>query len=313
MALQPFKRIFVDNSKYKKFEAIPFMQSLAYTVQEFLYSDKVENDKYSYQLDGRIKLYDFMTMVAYFIFASVNDLGKSTIKGYIEDIKTRKRTYEHEDTIEYIENDGLLITQASHILIGDLLWTAFIYTKIRDRIESNKTWKKAANMLLNLAWEESGLKKDIFKELPHIKIIPKALDIIGLQIYNSVNEELSEKEPDNRLSEEQLKNENSELKKKIEELQNTIVVQNENLGSIDAASKIGLTFIMKLMENDGADFNKSGNKAIGAKVLKMLTGRSESACKAIFSDPLSPNYPPHRQIINELNQHLSKLGVKTLL
>ena len=311
MALQGFKRIFVDNSKYKDYDAIPFMGSLAYMVQELLYSDKVENDHYSYRLDGRIKLYDFMTMVAYFIFAAVDDLGKSTIKGHIEDMSTRKNSYESEDTIDYIKDDGLLITHASHRLIGALLWAAYIYAKFRSDLDNNNVWRKAAKMLLNLAWEESGLKKEIFKELPHIKRIPEALSIIGAHIYNTVKEESSEEESNNRVSEEELRNENSELKKELEELRETINVLNENLGSIDAASKIGLTLIMKLMENDGADFNKSGNKVIGAKVLKMLTGRSESACKAIFSDPLSPNYPQHKHIIKDLNEYLSKLGAKT--
>lgn len=252
-------------------------------------------------------------MVTYFIFAAFNDLGKSTIKGHIEDIKTRKNRYEYEDTIEYVKKDGLLITHASHVLVDDLLWTAYIYFETRDKLESRMVWRKGANMLLNLAWEQSGLTKEAFKNLPHIKILPKAIDVLAIHIYNKAKEEISEEEPDNTKSEEELKKENSELRSEVEKLRGDISVLNENLGSIDAASKIGLAFIIKLLEKDGAIFNKSGNKVIGAKVLKMLTGRSESACKAIFSDPLSTNYPPHKQIIKELNEYLSKLGVNTHL
>ena len=88
---------------------------------------------------------------------------------------------------------------------------------------------------------------------------------------------------------------------------------NTPLDAIEADSKVGLTEILKLMAQDGANFDKHNNKTIAVKALKMMTGRSESACKQIFSSPLSPTYPQHKKKIEELNGYLETLGMGTLL
>jgi len=110
-----------------------------------------------------------------------------------------------------------------------------------------------------------------------------------------------------------LKADKKQLESTTETLKSTIELLKADLGTIEADSKVGLTVILKLMENDGANFKKYGNKKVAAEALKMMTGRSESACKAIFSDPLSPTYPKHKEKISELNGLLKKLGMKTIL
>ena len=85
------------------------------------------------------------------------------------------------------------------------------------------------------------------------------------------------------------------------------------LDSSEADNKGWLTLIMKLIKNDVDYFEKSKNKTIAAKALKMMTGRSESACKQIFSVPLSPTYSGHKKKITELNSYLETLGMKTRL
>ena len=110
---------------------------------------------------------------------------------------------------------------------------------------------------------------------------------------------------------QKLKAENELLSKENEELKEIKKVWDTPLDGIEADSKVGLTEILKLMENDGANFNKHNNKSIAAKALKMMTGRSESACKQIFSSPLSPTYPGHKDKILELNGYLKELGMKT--
>ena len=110
-----------------------------------------------------------------------------------------------------------------------------------------------------------------------------------------------------------LKTHKKKLESIVENQKSTIELLKADLDPFEADSKVGLTEILKLMENDGANLNKSGNKKVAAEALKMMTGRSESACKAIFSDPLSPTYPKHKEKISELNALLKKLGMKTLL
>ena len=111
----------------------------------------------------------------------------------------------------------------------------------------------------------------------------------------------------------ELEEENERLSKENEELKEIKMIMDTPLDGIEADSKVGLTLIMKLMKNDGADFEKSKNKTVAAKALKMMTGRSESACKQIFSVPLSPTYSGHKKKITELNDYLKKLGMKTQL
>ena len=112
---------------------------------------------------------------------------------------------------------------------------------------------------------------------------------------------------------EELEEENERLKEKVKELEVSKQLLDTPLDAIEADSKVGLTEILKLMKNDGANFTKSKNKTIAAKALKMMTGRSDSACKQIFSVPLSPTYSGHKKKISELNGYLEALGMKTLL
>ena len=111
----------------------------------------------------------------------------------------------------------------------------------------------------------------------------------------------------------ELKEENERLCKEKDELKEIKMIMDTPLDGIEADSKVGLTVILKLMENDGANFVKHNNKTIAVKALKMMTGRSESACKQIFSSPLSPTYPQHKIKIAELNEYLKTLGMKTLI
>ncbi|HAE23783.1 MAG TPA: hypothetical protein DCG33_00440 [Prevotellaceae bacterium] len=111
----------------------------------------------------------------------------------------------------------------------------------------------------------------------------------------------------------ELEEENERLSKENEELKEIKMIMDTPLDAIEADSKVGLTEILKLMVNDGANFAKHNNKTIASKALKMMTGRSESACKQIFSSPLSPTYSGHKNKISELNGYLKALGMKTLL
>lgn len=101
---------------------------------------------------------------------------------------------------------------------------------------------------------------------------------------------------------DKLESENAELKE-------TVDLLNTNLGNIDVVSKIGLTLILKLMENDGANITIHGNKNKAAKALNLMTRIPENTCKAIFSEPLRPN--THRSDVERLNSLLAELGMNT--
>lgn len=104
-----------------------------------------------------------------------------------------------------------------------------------------------------------------------------------------------------------------ELEAENRQLKDMVEMLNTDLGDFEADSKIGLTLVMELMKNDGANFEKSKNKTIATKALCMMTGRSGSLCKSMFSNPLSKTYPPHKKKIEELNALLERLGMNTHL
>lgn len=185
--LRKFQRIFTDNGHYGIFEKIPYIDSLAYIVQEFLYSDIVEDEWHDFRMDERINLYDFMTIVVYFIDSSFKDFGKATIKGYIEDIKTRKNSYQSEDHIEYVDNDYLLLTNASFELIEGLLWVAYIYSKVRCVFYNDEYWEKPSDILFDLAWKESGYNKEAFKKLSLIKSTNQAVEMMQKHIISNMS------------------------------------------------------------------------------------------------------------------------------
>ena len=121
-----FRQVFMDNSSYRYFDKLPYMDSLAYTVQEFLCSDKITDPKY--RLNGRIRLCDFMTLVVNFIIPACTELGKTTIKEHIAALREKKEPRQNKNTIEYTKEDGLLVTNATQGFIVDILWAAYIYT-----------------------------------------------------------------------------------------------------------------------------------------------------------------------------------------
>ena len=79
--------------------------------------------------------------------------------------------------------------------------------------------------------------------------------------FSSLEERIKELEEEN----ERLSKENEELKE----------IMNTPLDAIEADSKVGLTEILKLMAQDGANFDKHNNKTIAVKALKMMIRPAE--------------------------------------
>ncbi len=212
--MRKFQRIFTDNVHYGSFEKFPYMDSLAYVTQEFLYSDVVEGEWYNFSMNERIKLYDFMTLVVHIIDPSVAEFGKATIKGYIEDLKVRKYNYQNEDNVTYTDDGYLLVTDASFELIDSLLWVAYIYAKTRSEFSDNESWANASEMLFTLAWKESGFKREAFNKLSLIESTNKAIETFQKHIaVNAPKHASMGKMPTSRTeSKEELKN-NKDMKK----------------------------------------------------------------------------------------------------
>ncbi len=318
MSLRTFVRQFTDNNSYGTYNKALYVDSLAYTVQETIFSDKFMGNACHYSMDGHIKLYDFMTLAIYFIEASISEFGKSTIKDYIEDIRKKKRSYDDSNTVDYVTG-GLLLTGASRELIVALLWTTYLYARIRNIGEEDEDWKNAEQMAYALMREESGLRKDYFESLPHVTRFEEAVDMMRKRIVKALEKKVSVKSASEKPQTEVLKAENESLKKQVEELKQEVeTLQMEKTMSeaaveeITSHAKLRLELVLRMMEKDGADVETYGNKVMVAEILRAITNLSPSACKNYCTErDLKVNR--HEEEILNLNSKLQALGMSIRL
>lgn len=82
----------------------------------------------------------------------------------------------------------------------------------------------------------------------------------------------------------------------------------EDSEQIQAADKIRLELLLRLMEKDGADLDDYGNKTNAAKVAQLVTGLPPSTCKNYCTNrDLNTNY--HADPISKVNQALNELDM----
>lgn len=221
MIFHVFNRLFKDNNHYDDYEDLPYLGSLAYVVQEFLYTNISQSRNPYLLLDGRINLYDFMTLAAYFICSSHGDFGKTTIKEYIASL------YQHErigfESIKYTK-DGLEITNASSVLVISILWAAYIYNQFCYKLFSMEKWKKVSLMLYDLMLEEwnpeSKEDEEEFKEIPAIKRSEEAVFLMIRHLRKKIKEEDTVEDNTNNIKEKKEINQNDKI-----ENQQTIDIQ----------------------------------------------------------------------------------------
>lgn len=175
-----FKRYFKNNNEYQDFKEVVFMDSLAYTVQEYLYTDKAKNEDENYNMSLRIKLYDFMNIVIPFIKASQSDFGIATIKGYIQDMKKKRRVLQSGESLKETEKGNLVVACASKELITAVLWSAFIYVKfcviLMEKFNGEKEqWVLAQNTLEGLMKDEISHREKQYEKNYLVKNYPDAL------------------------------------------------------------------------------------------------------------------------------------------
>ena len=146
-----YHRYFTDNNKYGE-RKTPYLDSLAFVVQEFLYSkDKAKQEiiykervfdnytmttltnkktkSFDCYMQGHIQLYDFVTMTLHLINTLPSDYAKVQLKEYLADLKKTNSIYSRND-INYTNNDGIYLYNTSKEMIFALLWAAWIYMKV---------------------------------------------------------------------------------------------------------------------------------------------------------------------------------------
>lgn len=106
-----------------------------------------------------------------------------------------------------------------------------------------------------------------------------------------------------------------ELKKEKQEQPNTETTTTsdvEVVEEISAHDKVRLELLLKLMEKDGINLTKHGNKVKAASILNTLTGLSLNTCKQYCSDR-NLNVTTHSEEILKINTLLQALEMKSHL
>ena len=86
----------------------------------------------------------------------------------------------------------------------------------------------------------------------------------------------------------------------------------EVMEEISAHDKVRLELLLKLMEKDGINLTKHGNKAKAANILNTLTGLSLNTCKQYCSDR-NLNVTTHSEEILKINTLLQALEMESHL
>lgn len=271
-AIQTFERLFSNNTQFEAFERIPFLDSLAYTIQEYLYSEKADDDDreddLDFRLDSRIRMFDFMTLAAHFISAADTDLWKATITDYIEVIKLEFKSWE-QDIVMYPSENTLAISGASLELQIDLLWATYIYAKtlstFKDDVKWAKRWERKATDLYAFMLEKSGVVESYFKGFAPIKNIEEAVQCMRKQVIRKLIKE--EKRQNRAKPPTDSTSDAAQLQARIKELEEELESYKEKEKGIN--QHLTALFGIKLAELLGITYT---NKKSLAPVLSKLFG-----------------------------------------
>ncbi len=272
ITIQTFERLFFNNTQFETFERIPFLDSLAYTIQEYLYSEKADDDDreddLDFRLDSRIRTFDFMTLAAHFISAADTDLWKATITDYIEVIKLEFKIWE-QDIVMYPSENTLAISSASVELRIDLLWATYIYAKtlstFKDDVKWAKRWERKATELYAFMLEKSGVVESYFKGFAPIKNTEEAVQCMRKQVIRKLIKE--EKTQNIAKSPVDSTSDSAQLQARIKELEEELEAYKEKKKGIN--QHLTALFGIKLAELLGITYT---NKKTLAPMLSKLFG-----------------------------------------
>ncbi len=313
--LVSYERIFTNNSKYHEYKPLLFIDSLAYMVQEYLYSVRDPKESSDFILDGRLRFYDFMTLTVYIIRASRTELGKINVKEILENLYQYKYGHYAAMSIEYTKENALLVCNADYKLVLPLLWTAYVYASTRNRVEKNELWGRSATLLHGMMMENIPYKEEELKKLPPFKYTDDAIDTL----INHIHSKAVDNQPKTTGTGDVPKQENAgqetqnaELEKRIAELEGTIESLRSGLPEIDARQKVRMELMRKIMEKAGIDEaflqKKRGFKKKAGMLMSCMLGIRPETCQSWLSyRELDVQHEEHREAVKEINRLLEDL------
>ena len=313
--INAWERFYKSNFEISKDKSAVDIDSIAYVVQEYLFSSKASFDIFDCDMSDRIMFYDFMSLAKYFVNSLGSDFYEATLKGYINNLRQQKNGFQSYDTIEYTkDNNAIIVYNASSELVVSLLWTTYLYCLTRYRIKNTQTWLDKSNKIYDLMRENYPYVEPAFKERSPVKYTEEAVKMLVERIN-------SKKEKENQTAEtSKEKNDDIEkLKARIAELEEKCKQQEEQLNEheepvelLTPHDKVRLDILLGLMENNGANLNKHGNKTKAAQLMKAITGLPFQTCKNYCSDR-NVNTKLHEEEVLKINTLVQALDMKIRL
>ena len=299
-----FKRIFRNNSDYKDYKALPYMHSLALTLQEFLYTDKAfpkegdyDYDKnFDFYMPNHINLYDLMTLVAHFISVSWSDFGKSDLNKYLRSFASERdlrKCFGEGDELRYTDGGrGLCVPDASGELTIAVLWGTYIYTKfLLIWTPEEKKLKRAVRLLYDKMRGNLPLIDECFDNTRIMKNTEDAIAYLEACVAEE-REETQQPTPSQsgtspsaaptaqQIGDEQLKKENEQLKAELERvkaekkaLEQKVEELSQPVQDLTAKQKVRMELARRLLQKAGMTdevLNRQGNKKKAARVMSCL-------------------------------------------
>lgn len=127
-------------TEYKFTGIIPYDNALAKALQWLYDESEFEDDENAeYNMDTRLPLYDFMTLVVLFIGSAHEEYGVTKLREIIQLLEEGKNPSdwrEKNPTYEY-ENNDLLINKMETCTTEVILWAAYIYCLFRSELNHN--------------------------------------------------------------------------------------------------------------------------------------------------------------------------------
>lgn len=347
-----YHRYFTDNSKYGEIKT-PYLDSLAYTVQEFLYTEgkatqeiifeervcnkntmtthiNRKTKSFNCEMDGRIQLYDFVTLTFHLINTLPSDFAKVQLKECLADLKQKSGVYSRDD-ISYTSNNGIWLHNASKEMIFALLWAVWIYMKVFVDLNSisAKPLETRVDLLYDAMKENYPSSEENLNKHPLIAHAPAAMTLMCQHIQAKAKKQKSkqsqnseeEQEEDNskfqaRVKEleselEKAKKQVADLEKQNKEQKDSIELLSSDIPEIDAQQKVRMELARKIMSEAGmnaAFMDLRGRKKKVATLMGTMLDIPTHTCASWLSSQ-ELNRETHQKSIKEINDIFEALGL----
>lgn len=343
-----YYRYFTNNDKYGE-RKTPYLDSLAFIIQEFLYSkDKAKQEiiykervfdnytmtthtnkktkSFDCEMDGRIQLYDFVTMTLHLINTLPSDFAKVQLKECLADLKQKSGVYSRDD-ISYTSNNGIYLYNTSKEMIFALLWAAWIYMKVFLDLNPNKMLEKCVEMLYDAMKENYPYTEENLEKHPLIAHAPDAMTLMCQHIQAKAKKSKSNKSSDKEHAEdnselqarikeleselEKAKKQVADLEKQNKEQKDSIELLSSDIPEIDAQQKVRMELARKIMSEAGmnaAFMDLRGRKTKVATLMGTLLEIPTHTCASWLSNR-ELNRETHQKSIKEINDIFEALGL----